>query len=252
MTQGTPPPATPRDANRVVVTTSWDDGHALDLKLAEMLARYRIPATFYIAPRSIELAPEDCLTAAQIAEISGGFEIGGHTLHHLRLPSISLRAAEDEIRSGKEELEGIIGAPLRSFCYPGGRYRRAHVELVSRAGFRMARTVRRGVTGHPDKPLEVGTTVHAYRHLKDPLVGLRSGLRPQRFLDLFWNWDELAIAMFDEVAASGGVFHLWGHSWEVDARGDWDRLERVLTHIGGREDATYVTNSGLVSDTVVR
>jgi peptidoglycan/xylan/chitin deacetylase (PgdA/CDA1 family) len=236
----------------LVVTTSWDDGHVLDLGLAEMLARHGIPATFYIAPRSVELAPEDRLTAAQIAEIAGAFEIGGHTLHHLRLPSVSLPVAEDEIRAGKEELEGIIGGPLRSFCYPGGRYLPAHVELVDRAGFCMARTVRRFVTRHPDKPLEVGTTVHAYRHLKDPFVGRRSGLFPRSFLDLFWNWDELAIALFDQVAASGGVFHLWGHSWEIDASDDWDRLERVLAHIGGRDDATYVTNCGLVSDTVVK
>ena len=31
-----------------LVTTSWDDGHPLDIRLAEMLARYGVLGTFYI------------------------------------------------------------------------------------------------------------------------------------------------------------------------------------------------------------
>ncbi len=40
--------------DRVIITTSWDDGHPLDLKLAELLQRYAIPATFYIPIDNIE------------------------------------------------------------------------------------------------------------------------------------------------------------------------------------------------------
>ena len=49
--------------------------------------------------------------------------------------------------------------------------------------------------------------------------------------------------LFDVTRASGGVFHLWGHSWEIDARQDWGRLERVLEHIGSHNDATYISNA---------
>src|SRR5262249_40656948 len=59
------------------------------------------------------------------------------------------------------------------------------------------------------------------------------------------DWAALAIALFDEVHATGGVFHVWGHSWEIDQRHDWQRLERVLTHISRRDDVRYVTNSDL-------
>lgn len=34
--------------DKAIVTTSWDDGHPSDLKLAELLKRYDVPATFYI------------------------------------------------------------------------------------------------------------------------------------------------------------------------------------------------------------
>jgi hypothetical protein len=51
--------------------------------------------------------------------------------------------------------------------------------------------------------------------------------------------------VFDEVLAKGGVFHLWGHSWEVDKNNDWYALRRVLDYISQRPEVTYLANSGL-------
>ncbi len=55
----------------------------------------------------------------------------------------------------------------------------------------------------------------------------------------------MAIALFDTVLETGGVFHLWGHSWELDGRRDWERLDRVLDYIAGRSDVRYVANGEL-------
>ena len=30
------------------ITTSWDDGHPLDLRVAELLAKYGLQGTFYV------------------------------------------------------------------------------------------------------------------------------------------------------------------------------------------------------------
>ncbi|GAB7548894.1 hypothetical protein CS8_085910 [Cupriavidus sp. 8B] len=30
------------------------------------------------------------------------------------------------------------------------------------------------------------------------------------------------------VAMTGGIFHLWGHSWELDSFGGWQVLEDFL------------------------
>ena len=65
----------------------------------------------------------------------------------------------------------------------------------------------------------------------------------------FWNWDSLAVELFDRVMATGGVFHLWGHSWQVDGNGDWDRLERVFGHISLRPGVRYVDNGELPTAT---
>ncbi|MFF4960675.1 polysaccharide deacetylase family protein [Streptomyces sp. NPDC001222] len=232
---------------RTVVTTSWDDGHRLDPRLADLLARYDVPGTFYIAPRNVEFAPADRLPAEGIRELAArdGVEIGGHTLSHLRLPLIGDAAAGEEIVAGKAELEDILGVPVVSFCYPRGEYRPVHVQQVADADFHLARTVRRSslATG---PLLEMTTTVNAYAHRVDiPLVLRLAGGRPDRAARLYLHWDELAIRWFDLCLEQGGVYHLWGHSWEVDARGDWARLERVLAYIGGRSDVHYVTNGAL-------
>jgi hypothetical protein len=74
------------------------------------------------------------------------------------------------------------------------------------------------------------------------------GPRPVRLSRWVRNWDDLAIDMFELIRARGGVFHLWGHSWEIDEQGDWDRLERVLRHVSGRQDVRYVTNGDLAAN----
>jgi peptidoglycan/xylan/chitin deacetylase (PgdA/CDA1 family) len=228
----------------LVVTTSWDDGHVLDLRIAQLLERYGLTGTFYIAPESIELQPRQRLTQHDVRSLATRFEVGGHTSTHRRLPSLSLPEASLDIRQGKEQLEQTIGSAIRSFAYPGGEYDERHVEVVRDAGFVFARTVRRYITTAPRDPLEAGTTVHAYRHWRDVAVLARRA-RPRQL----WNWDDLAIALFDQTLTTGGVFHLWGHGWEIDVRRDWKRLERVLDHTGGRPGVSYLPNGALVTTT---
>ncbi|MFF9912676.1 polysaccharide deacetylase family protein [Streptomyces sp. NPDC013457] len=234
-----------RARSRVVVTTSWDDGHKLDDRLAALLDRYGIAGTFYIAPHNAEIAARDRLSPAGVRDLSERFEIGGHTLTHQRLPRLTDSAAADEIRAGKEELEGTVGAAVTSFCYPRGEYTAAHVDSARAVGFERARTVRRNSLA-AGPPLELPTTVHAYAHRVDGPVALRlARLRPRRAARMFLQWDELAVSWFDLCLERGGVFHLWGHSWEVDAHRDWQRLERVLSHVSGRPGVGYLPNRAL-------
>jgi len=46
------------------ITTSWDDGHPMDLRVAALLAKYGIAGTFYV-PASTELG---AVSAAQLRE----------------------------------------------------------------------------------------------------------------------------------------------------------------------------------------
>jgi peptidoglycan/xylan/chitin deacetylase (PgdA/CDA1 family) len=234
-----------RASGAVYVTTSWDDGHVLDHAMAGLLETYDLPGTFYVAPRNIELPVRERLGERGTKLIGERFEIGGHTLTHLRLTTMADEHAMREIVDGKAELEQTLGAPLRSFCYPGGEYGPAHPAMVREAGFAIGRTVERGVTA-PTPPYEMATTTHAYRHLVDGKMAMRlAGGNRLLAAKYFWNWDVMAIAQFDLMLATGGVFHLWGHSWEVEKNGDWARLERVFAHIARRPGVRYVDNGEL-------
>lgn len=231
----------------VLVTTSWDDGHVLDTRLAELLAARGLQGTFYVAPENIEFPAREMLSPSALRDLAGRFEIGGHTLRHRRLTTLTLAQADAEIKDGKARVEELIGQPVTSFCYPGGRYRPEHAALAKQAGFRCARTVHRLSIDPVTDPFEMRTTVQARPHPRDwPKVAVLNGFRPVRSARCT-DWATLAITLFDRVLASGGVFHLWGHSWEIDRLGHWDRLIRVLDHIARREGVCYAANADLVA-----
>ena len=232
--------------HRIIVTTSWDDGHVDDMRLAALLKQYGIAGTFYVAPDNVEFPDDKRLTKQQLQELSRTFEIGAHTRTHRHLPQLSDEESIREITESKAVLEQIVGKPVTSFCYPAGKYESRHVRMVKNAGFNFARTVRRFIFCVTNR-LESGTSIHTYDHWSDAW-NLLSYVRfnPFRFLKLYHHWDRQAMVMFDQVQKNGGVFHLWGHSWELEYRDGWKRLEKVLAHIAYKDDVAYVTNQELV------
>jgi peptidoglycan/xylan/chitin deacetylase (PgdA/CDA1 family) len=169
-------------------------------------------------------------------------------MSHRFLPTITLAEAATEITTSKQYLETVIGRPVTSFCYPAGQYTASHLPLVIAAGFLYARTVKRFCFANEGAPFETATSVHTYDHWLDiwPLFRFVR-YNPWRFFQLYRRWDVQAKAMFDHVLEHGGIFHLWGHSWEVDGHGDWARLESVLAYIGGHANVHYVTNAEIAT-----
>jgi peptidoglycan/xylan/chitin deacetylase (PgdA/CDA1 family) len=85
-----------------------------------------------------------------------GMEIGGHTVNHPILCSISDEQARTEICSGRDRLQELIGTQVRSFAYPNGGpdrdYDQRHVAMVRDAGFQVAVSTAAGVVGrHADR-----------------------------------------------------------------------------------------------------
>ncbi len=119
------------------ITTSWDDGHPLDFRVAELLANYGLRGTFYV-PRT---APTGTMTAVQVRELSSSFEIGAHTVHHVDLTRVTPENARQEIVDAKAWLEDTTGRPCAMFCPPLGRYSIRHLEMVRQAGFGGLRSV---------------------------------------------------------------------------------------------------------------
>ena len=229
----------------VVVTTSWDDGHELDAKLALELDAHGFSGTFYVSPQSAEIPAERRIRSGTLCDLSRRFEIGSHTLTHPHLTRLPLADAAREITVGNEAVQNAIGMPVTAFCYPYGAYHAHHVELVRAAGFVVARTIRRFSTEAAADPLQLGTTTHAARYLADGWRVARRCRTVRQACTMWGNWDVLARQLFQEATAGGGVFHLWGHSWEIEAHDDWSRLRSLLRYIAGH-DVTFVTNRELI------
>jgi hypothetical protein len=60
------------------------------------------------------------------------------------------------------------------------------------------------------------------------------------------NWVELGKRLFDGVLENGGIWHLCGHSWEIERLGLWNGLRELLDYVCQRDDVRYVRNCELL------
>lgn len=238
-------------SKQVIVTTSWDDGHKLDLRLAKLLKKYNLGGTFYVSPNNREFNKRDLLSDKEIVELSKDFEIGAHTMTHPRLTEISKKEAFNEIIDSKKYLEELTKKEVKCFCYPGGNYNKNIKEMVKKTGFIGARTINPLIIKYPKDNLEIGITIKSSPPSTIGLCGETKFLikcNINLFPCLFTkNWEKRAKIAFDSVIKNGGVFHLWGHSWELEKHNEWDKLERVLAYISRREGIRYLPNSQIIN-----
>jgi peptidoglycan/xylan/chitin deacetylase (PgdA/CDA1 family) len=239
------------NGSRFTITTSWDDGHPLDLRIAELLAKHGLRGTFYVPLENTR----STLSPVQIRDLSSGFEIGAHTLHHLVLTTLTSDRARAEIVQSKARLEEITGKPCKVFCFPKGRYANAHVEMLAEAGFTGARTVELLSFSRPRAERGIAimpTTLQACPH--PAFTYVRNAAKRFRFKALLslllrshgTDWSATAVALLDHAQESGGVFHLWGHSWEIEEYQQWRALDRVFAAMAAAgRPALCVTNSEL-------
>lgn len=216
-----------------LITTSWDDGHPLDFRVAELLTKYGLRGTFYV-PKTAE---HGTMTAARIRELNAAFEVGAHTLRHVVLTGATEQQARQEIAASKSWLEDNIGSRCLMFCPPRGQYANRHLEMIRSAGYLGLRSAELSSLDFPRRQaglLVMPTTLQTY---------------PHRFLDLARNaikraavgnlwrfvvhgrstdWPARALSLLQRSLECGGVFHLWGHSWELQETGQWQRLDEVL------------------------
>lgn len=235
--------------NRPIVMTSWDDGAPQDLKLAPILRDAGVAATFYIPIFGQNgrptISPQEIVSLA-----SEGFEIGAHTMTHPVLSNLHGQRLWVEVHECKEVLEQILGREVPMFCYPRGRYNAEVLGAVQRAGYRGARTTRMLCQQLSFNPYEMPTTLQAYPHdsltyyknlgKRRDLPGLYKYVFELRRLN---SWVELGKTLFDQTLREGGIWHLYGHSWEIEELGLWDDLKRMLDYVRNRPGVIYANNS---------
>lgn len=222
-----------------VFSCSIDDGHPSDMKAAELLHKRGIKCTFYIPLKNRE-GPK-VLTSSGIRQIAREFEVGAHTYDHCYLNGISSVQANYQIVQGKVKLEDILQKKITGFCYPGGKYSREHVGLIQAAGFIYARTTMNLCFETGDRAFEMPTTFQFYPHNRNVyLRNFAKGGNWRRRQDglrlalMHRNWIDRLYALFEYSSQKNGVFHLWGHSKDIDDLGAWQEFDRFLAHVATR------------------
>lgn len=200
----------------MIIEASFDDGADHDVRLAELLARYNIRATFYIPVMWESIATIKGwipLTKQQLLEIAKFHEIGAHTITHPLLTRVSYSVAKYEIEECKPLLESIIGQPVRKFAYPRG-YATDQIRDIARKAYTSARSTLVGNTDPPTDPAWENPTVHV-------------ACQRTEYDDK--HWFDYALQQLKIAKKKDGYFHIFGHSWEISRNeANWSALETLL------------------------
>ncbi len=243
----------------MLFTTSWDDGHPLDQKLADLLDEFSVAGTFYCPIRNREGLP--VLDPVGMRSLSERFELGSHTLNHVYATDMSPAHWRDEVFKGKAELESILGRSVSGFCFPGGKMPPGARQIVVDAGFTYARTTGNLWTRIGDDRFVLPTTLQFYPHSRAVLMRnlfrqgrwgsrISLGLRCLMAKGFMHRFDRLLSVSSDaggDLGHADQVVHVWGHSWEIEELDLWEQLRQFLSQVVSRvSPERRLTNGQLV------
>lgn len=227
---------------------SWDDGSLYDMKLAELLLKYNISSTFYIPKNNIEGI--SVLPDSDIKSLSESFEIGAHSIDHLRLSRLSKDEQEYQVRHSKEWLEDLTGKNIHGFCYPGGVYDDVSIDIVKKAGFYYSRTTENFMNKIIDI-YEMPTTLQLFNHkshilLSNIIKSENSVSKAYNYYPILMNNNllkRLEYVLKYAIKHRLNYLHLWGHSWELNEYDMWPLLEDFFRIIQeNKKELSFKTN----------
>jgi peptidoglycan/xylan/chitin deacetylase (PgdA/CDA1 family) len=127
-------------SSALVVSLSFDDGIATQYQVRSWLASHGMHATFFINSDNVG-ANSYYMTWPQIHDIaSDGNEIGGHTLDHLDLTSLSTADATHQVCDDRTNLINQ-GFQVSSFAYPFSKSNATVIGIVQQCGYSVARLI---------------------------------------------------------------------------------------------------------------
>jgi peptidoglycan/xylan/chitin deacetylase (PgdA/CDA1 family) len=244
------------DGRTGYITISVDDGHVTDLRTADLLDEVGLRATFYIPATNPE---RPVMADVEIRTVAARYEVGGHTFHHLPLTGFPAEASQREIVDGKIWLENVVEGPIRSFCYPQGKFNAGLARQVETAGFVCGRTCHLNLTAAPQNPYTWGVSTQAFSHSRQ--IQIRHAAVERNWTGLVnyarifrgaVDWEDHFTRAVTHVAGNGGIAHLFLHSWEIDELDAWDKLRRLLVRVRNDYSLVSVTNGELFDQAEAR
>jgi len=134
---------------RRTVAITFDDCYRDNLRAAQVLAEFGLPACFFVPTRYIGtehvfewdrgLKKMPNLSWDDLREmVRLGHDVGSHTVSHADLGIVGPEEARRELRDSKKMLENQLGRGARWFAYPFGgpsNFRPEYLPLVHAAGY---------------------------------------------------------------------------------------------------------------------
>ena len=138
-----PPPPPPGGFAQGMVTIALDDAwQTQHVNALPILQAAGIKATFYLTTTPVQQGWNRFMTPAQVVDIaSKGHEIGGHTLTHADLTTLSQSAIDAEVQESRTYLRNLTGAAVTTFAFPYGLRNALVNSRIAPAGYTSARTV---------------------------------------------------------------------------------------------------------------
>lgn len=205
------------------VLTTWDDGAPPDLRLAELLRKHGFHGSFFMNQNSQVMKFLDKLEAL-------GVEVGSHCYHHPSLYAIPPQQADEECIEMRKLLEAQLKHPVISMAYPNG-----YTPAFDTEGDYVLRSVRKAGFWSARTTLGAAETMDSIEDLlalkTDGFFGDRKGLER---------------AFNDVQKREGGVFHFWGHSWQIGKTDEqWQSFESFISGFAGHPNAWYASQGEL-------
>lgn len=216
------------------LTLSYDDGVRTDKRLMGILDSFGLKCTFNI--NSGVFAPEGTVypdgtqqcrlsrSEAKMLYSGSGHEVAVHFYTHPLPSALPQDTLVYEIMRDRYELEQLFGVPARGCAYPYGDCDAKTKEAMRVCGMAYGRTTRD--TYSFELPGD--------RYSLDPTCHHGSN----RLFDLCADFKGMTVNPYYQPK----LFYVWGHSYEFDTDGNWDRIERFAEEMGGIGEIWYATN----------
>ncbi|MBQ3090537.1 MAG: polysaccharide deacetylase family protein [Oscillospiraceae bacterium] len=208
---------------------TYDDGVVQDIGMVELLNELGLKGTFNL---NSQLMAEDfrwqhpcgmwvCrLGPEQAAALYEGHEVACHTLTHPDFSALSREAMLWEMGEDKRRLEALFGREIRGFALPFHHWSNLARSCAIECGFSYARISEESGAYRPPED---------YYSWKAGIFHLNEGLD---------DYVEGFLQCENEMALGQIV----GHSYDLDAIGDWETMAGHLRRISEDSDTVSMTN----------
>ncbi len=209
-------------------TTSWDDGNALDARVAGLLESLGLTGTFYASTGE---GGARTLDDDALARIGAAHELGNHGRTHTPFTLLSPGQIEDEVEWGQAEMSrfGCV-APL--VAPPKGKMNDRATRTLKGLGYGIRGAPLIGTRRPPPGWIEPSYHFFPFRWSELLRNAARRRLLPATPLVIAWArggaFRDRSVRLLSVAARHLPCVHVWGHSSDLERLGLWGALEEVL------------------------